>query len=102
MTKENPYGTDPVVFALFEQALPKQGMFLIDDLLTRDLKVVSRSRDDQIEYSFIRSYGKTPGQSDVKVFIEGSRWGDLNGSLFDDVTALAAALRNRGLQQVQL
>lgn len=102
MTKENPYGTDPVVFALFEQALPKQGMFLIDDLLTRDLKVVSRSRDDQIEYSFIRSYGKTPGQADVKVFIEGSRWGDLNGHLFDDVTALAAALRKRGLQQVQL
>lgn len=102
MTKENPYGTDPDVFALFEKALPKQGMFLIDEVLTRDLKVVLRSRDDQIEYSFIKSYGKTPGQVDVKVFIEGSRWGNLNGRLFDDVTALAEALCKRGLKQVKL
>ncbi|NBB32737.1 hypothetical protein Q1W70_20390 [Pseudomonas kielensis] len=102
MTKSNPYNTDPDVFALFEKALPKQGMFLIDDVLTRDLKVVSRSRDDQIEYSFIKSYGKNPGQVDFKVFIEGSRWGDLNGRLFDDISGLVAALRSRGLQHVQL
>jgi hypothetical protein len=101
MWKENKYSTNPDVFAIFEKALPRQAMFLIDSVLTKDLKVVYRSRSDEIEYAFIKRH-QYPWQPDFKVFIEGENWGSLNRQLFDDLPALAAALRKRGLEQVEL
>lgn len=102
MLKSNKYNTNPDVFAIFEKVLPKPSMFLIDDRLTHDLKVVYRSRSGDIEYAFIKHHQKDQWAPDFKYFIEGEYWGSLNKKLFDDVPALAAALRKRGLEQVEL
>jgi hypothetical protein len=102
MWKENKYSTNPDVFAIFEKALPRQAMFLIDSVLTKDLKVVYRSRANEIEYAFIKRHQKDPRRPDFKIFIKGENWGSLDGQLFDDLPALAAALRKRGLEQVEL
>lgn len=102
MWKENKYSTNPDVFAIFEKALPRQAMFLIDSVLTKELKVVYRSRSGEIEYAFIKRHQKDQWQPDFKVFIIGEDWGSLSGRLFDDLPALAAALRKRGLEQVEL
>lgn len=102
MLKLNKYSTNPDVFAIFEKALPKPSMFLIDNLLTHDLKVVYRSRAGDIEYAFIHHHQKNQWVPDIKYFIEGEYWGNLNKTLFDDVPALAAALRKRGLEQIEL
>jgi hypothetical protein len=102
MWKQKKYNTHPEVFAIFEKALPRPAMFLIDGVLTGDLKVVYRSQSGEIEYTFIERYQKNQWQPDFKVFIEGEYWGRLNGQLFDDLPALAAALRKRGLEQVEL
>ncbi|MFW0753742.1 hypothetical protein ACN1C3_03170 [Pseudomonas sp. H11T01] len=102
MWKQNKYSTHPEVFAIFEKALPRPSMFLIDSVLTKDLKVVYRSRSGEIEYAFIKSYQKNQWAPDVKFFIKGDDWGSLSGKLFDDLSALAEALRKRGLEQVEL
>lgn len=102
MLKLNKYNTNPDVFAIFEKALPKPSMFLIDNRLTQDLKVVYRSQSGDIEYAFIKHHQKNQWEVDIKYFIEGAYWGSLNRKLFDDVPALAAALRKRGLEQVEL
>lgn len=102
MLKSNKYNTNPDVFAIFEKSLPQPSMFLIDGVLTHDLKVVYRSRSGDIEYAFIKHHQKNQWEPDVKYFIEGEYWGSLNKKLFDDVPALAAGLRKRGLEQVEL
>ncbi len=102
MWEQNKYHTDPEVFATFEEALPRPAMFLMDSVLTRDAKVVYRSRSGEIEYAYIRRHQENQWKPDFKVFIEGDYWGSLNKKLFDDVSALAAALRKRGLEQVEL
>lgn len=102
MLKSNKYNTHPDVFALFEKALPRPSMFLIDSVLTKDLKVVYRSRSGDIEYAAIKRHQKNHSMPEFKIFIEGDYWGSLNGKLFDDLPALAAALRKRGLEQVEL
>lgn len=102
MLKSNKYNTNPDVFAIFEKVLPRPSMFLIDGELTHDLKVVYRSRSGDIEYAFIKRHQKNQWVPDIKYFIEGEYWGSLNKKLFDDVPALAVALRARGLEQVEL
>lgn len=101
MTQTTTYQINPDLLAAFEKALPKQGLFLIDDVPNRDLKVVSRSRDDDIEFTLIRTHRKSQWKPDFKIFIEGARWGSLNGRLFDELPDLVAALRKRGLQYVE-
>ncbi|VVO04233.1 hypothetical protein [Pseudomonas fluorescens] len=102
MLESNKYNTNEDVFPIFEKALPRPSMFLIDSVLTHDPKVVYRSRSGDLEYTYIRYHRKNEWESDIKIFIEGEYWGSLNRKLFDDVPALAAALRKRGLEQVEL
>ncbi|CAI9006592.1 MULTISPECIES: hypothetical protein [Pseudomonas] len=98
---EGQYRGDPQDFAVFERLLPQKSMFLIDKRPTKDLSVVYRSRNNEIEMAYIKRHQPSHAKPDFSVFIEGSYWGSLNGKLFDDIPALAYALKKRGLTQVE-
>ncbi|VVO71184.1 hypothetical protein [Pseudomonas fluorescens] len=95
------YNVNPDDFALFVKLLPQKLMFLVDSRPDRDHKVVHRSANDEILITFIRRHQPSAWKPEFKVFIEGENWGSLNGTLFDDVAALAYAIQKRGLQQVE-
>jgi hypothetical protein len=94
------YNGDPDDFDLFVKLLPEKLMFLIDVRPDKDHKVVHRSTNDEILITYIRRHRPNQWKPEFKVFIEGENWGDLNKRLFDDVTALAYAIKKRGLRQV--
>lgn len=95
------YDVNPDDFALFAKLLPQKLMFLMDLRPGKDHKVVHRSANDEILITFIRRHQPSAWKPEFKVFIEGENWGSLNGTLFDDVAALAYAIQKRGLQQVE-
>ena len=93
------YNVNSDDFALFVKLLPQKLMFLVDIRPDRDHKVVHRSYGE-ILFTLIRRHQPSPSKPDFKVFIVGANWGSLNGTLFEDVAALAYAIQKRGLQQV--
>ncbi|RON33787.1 hypothetical protein [Pseudomonas brassicacearum] len=95
------YNGNPDDFALFVKLLPEKLMFLIDVRPNKDHKVVHRSTNDEILMTHIRRHQPSQWKPEFKVFIEGENWGSLNKTLFDDVSALAYAIRKRGLEQVE-
>jgi len=101
MEISNKYNGNPDDFDLFVRLLPETLMFLIDVRPDRDHKVVHRSTDDEILITCIRRHRASQWKPEVKVFIEGENWGSLNKALFDDVAALAYAIKKRGLRQVE-
>jgi hypothetical protein len=97
----NPYNGNADDFDLFVKLLPEKLMFLIDVRPNKDHKVVHRSTNDEILITYIRRHRPSQWKPEFKVFIEGENWGSLNNALFDDVAALAHAIKKRGLRQVE-
>lgn len=100
MSEDKQWG-DPRDCAVFEKLLSEKNMFLIDERPNKDLSVVYRSRNNQIETASIKRHQPSQSKPDFSVFIEGDYWGSMNGRLFEDVPALAYALKKRGLTQVE-
>ncbi|VVP80347.1 hypothetical protein [Pseudomonas fluorescens] len=101
MEERRKYNGDPRDYARFLELLPEKSMFLIDQRSNKDLKIVYRASNNEIEWALIRGHQASQLKPEFKVFIEGDFWGSLNGKLFDDIPALAHALRKRGLTQVE-
>jgi acetylornithine deacetylase/succinyl-diaminopimelate desuccinylase-like protein len=101
MEVSNSYNGNPVDFDLFVKLLPEKLMFLIDVRPNKDHKVVHRSTNDELLITYIRRHRPSQWKPEFKVFIEGESWGSLNKALFDDVAALAHAIKKRGLRQVE-
>jgi hypothetical protein len=98
---ESKYRGDPRELAIFERLLPQSGMFLVDERPGKDSSVIYRSRNNEIEAAYIKRHRPSQSKPDFSVYIEGDYWGNMNGKLFEDVPALAYALKKRGLTQVE-
>jgi hypothetical protein len=98
---ESKYRGDPQDYAAFVTLLPEKSMFLIDQRPNKDVSVVYRSRSNEIEIAYIKRHQPSHSKPDFSVYIEGDYWGSLNGKLFEDIPALAYALKKRGLTQVE-
>ncbi|VVP82711.1 hypothetical protein PS918_02458 [Pseudomonas fluorescens] len=98
---ESKHWGDPIEFAAFEKLLSEKSMFLIDERPKVDASVVYRCRKcNQVEKTYVKRHQANQWKPEFKVFVEGDYWGSLNKKLFDDIPALAQALRERGLTQV--
>jgi hypothetical protein len=101
MESSKQYAGNPDDLIIFEKLLPEEGMFLFDQRAGKDGAIIYRSRSKQIEATSIKRHQANQWKPQFQVFIEGDNWGYLNAKLFDDMPALADALRKRGLKQVE-